>query len=269
MLRAALTSRSCSALQTGHVQTRTLSGRVSTTCPQEWHVLLLGKNRSTLMKVRPRHSDLYSSCRTNSDHPASEMARESDRSLTIPRTLRSSTTIAWFSRTSRVLSLWRWSRRLSATRACRRARLMRALSLFFDPFVLCARRRDRIRLRASSRASCLGLATLFSVERVTRFVMPRSMPTAVEDAGSLRMLASSQRNDMCHRPEVSRLTVTVDGCTPFGSGRLQRTSMGTSILASISAPFSKRKALRENSAEPPRLLRLKLGYFARLPKKLS
>ncbi len=235
--------------------------------PQAPHVLLLGKNRSTLIRVRPHHSALYSSCRTNSDQPASEMARESGRSLTIPRTLRSSTTIAWFSRTSRVLNLWRWSRLRSATRACNLASLIRALSLFLDPFVLRANRRDRMRLRASSRASCFGLAIFSPVESVSRLVMPRSIPTAVVSFGSALMPLSSQRSETCQRPAASRLTVTVDGFAFFGSGRLQRTSSGEAILASVRTPSSNRKALRENSADPPRLLRLKLGYLVLFEKK--
>jgi len=55
----------------------------------------------------------------------------------------------------------------------------------------------------------------------------------------------------------------------FGSGRLHRMSSGESILARVNLPSAKRKPLRVNSAEPPERLRLKLGYLARLVKKLA
>ena len=91
--------------------------------------------------------------------------------------------------------------------------------------------------------------------------------SAVVIFGRGLMLLSSQRRETCQRPAASRLTVTVDGCAPAGSGRLQRTSRGSPILASVNAPSSNRKALRENSADPPRLLRLKLGYLVLFEKK--
>src|SRR5690606_30011917 len=53
---------------------------------------------------------LYSSIVRNSDHEASEMARASLPLASMPRTLRSSITTVWFSRTSRVVTLCRWSR---------------------------------------------------------------------------------------------------------------------------------------------------------------
>ena len=73
------------------------------------------------------------------------------------------------------------------------------------------------------------------VERVTRDVIPASIPTAEADGGSVST-AHSTRIEMCHRPAASRLTVTVDGSAPSGSGRDQRMSSGASIFASVIWP---------------------------------
>ena len=66
---------------------------------------------------RPYSLALYSRSIRRIRQPASAITLESFRFFSIPDTFGSSTTTAWFSRMSRVLSLWRWSNRWSATLA--------------------------------------------------------------------------------------------------------------------------------------------------------
>ena len=61
--------------------------------------------------------------------------------------------------------------------------------------------------------------------------MPASTPTAEADGGSAPA-GHPARIEMCQRPAASRDTVTVDGSVPSGSGRDQRMSSGSLVLAS-------------------------------------
>src|SRR5215210_5547958 len=97
MFRAAFTSRSCSVLQAGHLQVRTLRAPRPfgpLRCPhaeQSWDV---GGHRPIFTTRRPDSAALYSSIATNDDHPASwvDLARCERPS---PATFRSSATTAW------------------------------------------------------------------------------------------------------------------------------------------------------------------------------
>jgi hypothetical protein len=109
MFFAAFTSRSWVVPQS-HVHSRTLSGILSCKVPQTEHSLEEGNQRSIAITSRPYHRALYSSMLRNSDQAASLMARARLPFFTMFRTARSSITIVWFSRTSRVVSLCRWSR---------------------------------------------------------------------------------------------------------------------------------------------------------------
>ena len=75
---------------------------------------------------------------------------------------------------------------------------------------------------------------------------------------------------MCHRPAASRLTVTVDGSAPSGSGRDQRMSSGTAIFASVTWPFLYRNPDVVNAAGAfDRFRDFNDGYFARFPQKFT
>jgi len=94
MFFAALMSRSWTAAQRGHVHSRRCSGSAGTTCPQVEQVLLDGWNRSITTSCRPYQAHLYASCSRSRVQAASEIARASVWFLTMPRTFRSSITIA-------------------------------------------------------------------------------------------------------------------------------------------------------------------------------
>src|SRR5690606_11244432 len=140
ILRSAFTSRSWAAPQ-AHTHSRTLSGIFSCRVPHAEHSLDEGHQRSTTSSSRPYLAHLYSSIERNSRQLASEMARAREWLRSMLRTVRSSITTVWFSRTSRVVSLCRKSRRRSVIRAWMRATLRRAFSRFFEPFCLRARAR--------------------------------------------------------------------------------------------------------------------------------
>src|ERR1700677_1301906 len=161
------------------------------------------------------------------------------------RTLRSSITTAWLSRTSRVVSWCRKSFRRSAIRAWTRATLTRALSRFAEPFGVRASRRWA---RASrSRRSCRGLPIFSPLDRVTREKIPASTPTTVA-LGGWGSTAHWHSRDTNQRPAGSWLTVTVDGSAPSGRGRDQTTASGAVILARCSWPWRYRNADRVYSA---------------------
>src|SRR5215218_8914832 len=179
MFRAAFTSRSCSVPQAGQLQVRTLRAPSpfgplrSPHAEQSW---VDGCHRSIFTTRRPDSAALYSSIATKDDHPASwiDLARFARPR---PATLSASTTTAWFSRIRRALSWWWKARRASATRACSLATLRRCLSRLLDPF--CRRLSDRWALRRTfwRCRSQRGLATFSPVERVAKWVRPRSIPT--------------------------------------------------------------------------------------------
>ncbi|GAA1646234.1 hypothetical protein GCM10009733_049240 [Nonomuraea maheshkhaliensis] len=55
--------------------------------------------------------------------------------------------------------------------------------------------------------------------------------------------------DTNQRSAASRLTVTVDGCAPSGSGRDHTMAEGASIFAGVSSPSRRRNAERVYSAD--------------------
>src|SRR5690606_2746338 len=96
-LCAALMSRSWSALHCRQDQCRTLNGSFGNTCPQTWQRLLDGYQRSTRTNSRPYQRALYSSCLTNSAHPASPIDLARQRFFRMLDTDKLSTAITWFS----------------------------------------------------------------------------------------------------------------------------------------------------------------------------
>ena len=95
------------------------------------------------------------------------------------------------------------------------------------------------------------------------------MPIVLPDggSGSIGLWHSRETN---HRPAGSRLTVTVDGSAPSGSGRDHTIASGAAIFASQTRPSRYRNALRVYSAEArDRLRDLNFGYRARLSKNAA
>ncbi len=122
-LRAALMSRSWTDPHSGQVHSRIFNGIFCMVWPQLEHRFVEGYHLSIPISSRPYHSDLYFSCLTNSDHPASAMDLESVRLRCMLLIARDSQQITWFSFISRVLSLCRKSLRVSAIFACSLATL--------------------------------------------------------------------------------------------------------------------------------------------------
>ena len=266
-LRAAFISRSWTDPHSGHVHSRTLSGIFATVCPQQEQRLLLGYHRSMPIKVRPYHSDLYSSCRTNSDQPASLIDFARQRFFCMLLTARLSMAITWFSFINRVESLCRKSLRESAVLACSFATLSRALARFAEPFIFLAKRRCRIASRASLARNLFGAAIFSPVERMAKWDRPRSMPILPVDS-DFGVTESSHSKEAKYRPAASLETVTVVGLDAFGKVRDQQILSGASIFANFRALPSHLKALLVYSAACLSCLLLKVGYFARLAKKL-
>src|SRR3981081_1812247 len=129
-----------------------------------------------------------------------------------------------------------------------RATLTRALSRLWEPLAL----RDNARCaRASltpSARSCRGLVTFSPVERVTRLVIPASIPTSPVLCGKMSTLVST-RIETCHLPAAFRDTVTVEGCLPSGSGRDHTITRGSDISPSHSWPSHQRNPDRVYSVE--------------------
>src|SRR6266567_1270909 len=98
-------SRSRTVRHSGQWKMRSPNGIDARIYPQFEHVLLLGSHRSTAITVRPWLLALYSSIDRNADHDASWIARARLWLRTMFATARSSITIVWLSRTSRVDSL--------------------------------------------------------------------------------------------------------------------------------------------------------------------
>src|SRR5690606_13283795 len=125
--------RSRTAPHARQVQVRTCRGLGPSFTPHAEHTCDVGSYRPIRMKVRPYRAALYFSRPTNADHPASWTGL-GRRVRASPFPARSSPALAWFSRISLVESWWWNLRRASATRACARATLSRAFSLFLLPF---------------------------------------------------------------------------------------------------------------------------------------
>src|SRR5450755_488122 len=232
-LRAALMSRSWLTPHSGHVQSRISKPMLPTICPQSLHRLLEGYQRSMPISVRPYHFALYSSCRTNSDQPESPIDLARQWFFCILLTARVSTAITWFSLISRVESLCRKSLRVSSIFACSRATFSLALARFFVVLSLLwfIRRCSLARLLSFFR-NAFGEAIFSPVERIAKWVRPRSIPTRPL-AFFFGAMASSQSIDTKYRPTVSLDMVQVVTLAAFGMERDQRMFSGSSIFAKL------------------------------------
>src|SRR5574340_573762 len=233
-LRAALMSRSWIAPHSGQVHSRTFNGNFDTVCPQSEHRLLDGYQRSMPTSVRPYHSALYSSCRTNSDQLASLIDFARQWFFCMLLTARLSMAITWFSFISRVESLCRKSLRASATLACSRATFRFALERRAEPFCFFASRFCSLASLASCFRNVFGEAIFSPLERIAKWVRPRSMPTLPAATG-FSETASSQSIETKYRPAASLDTVTVVTFTARGMVREKRTLSGASIFARFSS----------------------------------
>ena len=267
-LRAALISRSWWVPHSGHTHSRMRNGSFDTVCPQTEHRLLDGYQRSMPINVRPYHCALYVNCLTNSDQPASPIDFAKWRFFCILLTDSVSMAITWFSLTSLVESLCRESLRTSVMRACRRATLSLAFLRLAEPFCFFASLRCRLARLASYFRNVFGEAIFSPVDRMAKWVSPRSIPTCPSTFGFCAT-TSSHSSDTKYRPAASFDTVTVVTLAARGMVRDQRIASGASIFASLSALPSHRNALVVYSAAWGPSLRLKAGYFARLVKKLA
>ena len=265
-LRAALMSRSWMLPHSGQTHSRTFSDIFGTVCPQSEHLFVDGYQRSMPISVRPYHSDLYSSCLTNSPQLASDMDFARQWFFCMLLMARLSMAITWFSLTSRVESLCRKSLRVSATLACSLATLRLAFLRFAEHFCFFASRRCNVASLASFLRNVLGAAIFSPVENMAKWVSPKSMPicAATSDFG---ITVSSQSSEAKYRPDASLDTVTVVGFAAFGKVRDQRIFSGAFIFASFNALPSHLKALEVYSAACLSCLLLKVGYLARLAKK--
>jgi len=112
---AALISRSCRVPQDGHCHIRVFKLSSARTCPHDEHIFDDGNHRSITITRRPARAALYSSISRKVPHPQSEIARATLRLRTMFLTARSSRLIRSWSRTRRVLVLWRKSVRAART----------------------------------------------------------------------------------------------------------------------------------------------------------
>src|SRR5574343_621126 len=254
ILRAALMSRSWRVPHCGHVHSRTAKGMALATNPQLGleQRLLLGYQRSMPISSRPYQRALYDNCLTNSDQRESPIDLDRQRFFCMFLTARLSTAITWFSFISRVESLCRKSLRESAILACSRATFRRAFARPLEPFCFLASLRDSVASFCSLVRKCLGVSIFSPLDRMAKWVNPRSIPTLPAATG-FAATASSQSNDTKYRPARSLDTVMVVSLAALGGVRDQRIASGSSILASLSVCPS---------------LRLNVGYPARLAKKL-
>ena len=266
IFRAALMSRSWILPHSGQTQSRTFNGIFGTVCPQSEHRLLDGYQRSMPISVRPYHSDLYSSCLTNSDQAASLIDFARQWFFCMLLTARLSMAITWFSLTSLVESLCRKSLRVSAILACSRATFSLALIRLAEPFCFFASRLCSLASLDSFLRNVLGAVIFSPVESMTKWVNPKSMPIC-PDATGLADTESSQSSDTKYRPAASLDTVAVVSFAAFGNVRDQRIFNGASIFANFKVLPSHLKALEVYSAACLSCLLLKVGYLARLAKK--
>ena len=267
-LRAALMSRSWTVRHSGHLQLMTPNGTSAIIYPQSLHRLVEGNHRLMPTRVRPYQSDLYSSCLTNSDQLASLIDFATFLFLNILLTARLSMAITWFSFISRVESLFKKSLRLSAILACSRATLIRALFLFEEPFCFLAKLRCNFASLVSFLRNVLG-ATIFSpVERIAKWVSPKSIPILPVTIG-LGVTLSSHIIDTKYLSAESFDTVTVTGVASFGIIRDQVIANGLSILANINSFPSHLNPLVVYEALWWSCLDLKDGYCDFLAKKLA
>ena len=167
-LRAAFISRSWIDPHSGHTHSRTLSGIFGMVYPQSKQRFDDGYHLSMPINSRPYQRALYSSCRTNSDQPASLIDFDRQRFFCMFDTDKLSMAITWFSFISLVDSLCRKSLRASAIFACTRATLSFAFSRRLDPLVFLASRRCSFASFFSYLRNVFGAATFSPVERMAK-----------------------------------------------------------------------------------------------------
>lgn len=208
MLLAARTSRSC-VRPHSQVQTRSLSLSDRLILPQV-QSLLDGSNRPILMTVLPYQDALYSSCRTNSDQLASEIARASRRFFTNPATFRSSIATAWFSRITLEDSLCRKSLRWFRIFSCASATRIRCLLRFLLPFFLRSIRRCSCANLFCDALRNRGLPNFSPLLNVAKWDRPKSIPSTslYGNASGTSFPVSTSTEAKC-LPDGSRDTVTV------------------------------------------------------------
>jgi hypothetical protein len=113
MFLAAFTSLSWVFPQKRQVHSLTESSFFPPIWPQLEQRCEVGSQREITLKSRPYISDLASNIVLKLRQPKSEIARDNLRFLSIPDVFKSSSTIVWFSRMSRVDSLCKKSVRIS------------------------------------------------------------------------------------------------------------------------------------------------------------
>jgi len=264
MFCAALISRSCVVLHSGHVHWRVAKSNLSSVYPQQEHRLLDGNQRSIATTVRPRQFALYSSCLTSSPQLASLIDFANMGFFTIFLTAKFSTQITWFSLISVVVNLWVKSLRQSAICSWIRATFALALRRLLEPFCFFANRFWYLANLAAYFAVYRGFPDTTPSELITTSLIPTSIPTTELTTGR-RSIFSSTKIDTKYRPDGTRDTVTVVGRP---SNRLDhRISSGSDCLASLSDSPSHLNADVVYSADWCPSFFLKLGYFARPWKK--
>ena len=236
MLRAALTSRSwrrpAAARPLPHVQRQSRRGRLRTPNTPS--------TRGTSGRRPPGRGRTTGTCTppwsAAPATPASEMARASEWLASMLRTCRSSITTAWFSRTSRVVSLCRWSRRRSVIRACTRATCRRAFSRFADPRCVRASARCARASRTRSRPLVARVGDLLPAGQGDQDVTPASIPTT---ASRGRAVLDGDLAQQRHVPAPRRCRGTPSPCwarPPPAAGATSGSSSGSTIFANVSAP---------------------------------
>ncbi|CAI1183659.1 Uncharacterised protein [Serratia quinivorans] len=234
--------------------------------PQQLQRLEEGKYRSIATTLRPAHSPLYCSWRTNSLHPASAIALDSFGLRIMFFTLRDSTQTTWFSLISLRDNLCKLSIRQSAIFAWSRATFKRALARFFEPFFFLLNPRCCNANRFAYLAVWRGLPVLNPLSVTNKSFKPTSMPTVLALIGS-DTGSNSHRQETKYLPAASLERVTVDGAE--GNSRLQQTSSGDVLFAIYNLPSRYLNALAVNSADCLCRLLLKTGYAARPAKKFA
>ena len=264
MLRAALISRSCVVLHSGHVHWRVAKSSLSSVYPQQEHRLLDGYQRSIATMVRPLQLALYSSCRTISLQFASLIDFAKVGFLTIFLTAKFSTQITWFSLISVAVNLWVKSLRQSAICSWIRATFALALRRLLEPFCFFANRFWYLANLAAYFAVCRGFPDATPSEVITTSLIPTSIPIEELTTGS-KSIFSSTKNDTKYRPDGTRDIVTVVGRP--SNRRDQRILSGSSCLANLSDSPSHLNADVVYSADWCPSFFLKFGYLARPWKK--
>lgn len=268
ILRAAFTSRSWTDPHSGQPHSRRVSGNAGRVRPQSWHRLLLGYQRPIPTTVRPYQVALYSSWCKNSPHPASEMDFARLWFFFIWQTARLSTAITWFSRTIRPESWWRKWERVSVMRVWIRATLSRAVAPLADPFCFLAVRLWSLPRRASYLRNTLGDPTFSPVDKITKWLRPKPIPTW-EDTWRFGLTVSSHNSETKYRPAASFETAAVVILAALGRVRDQTITKGSVIFASVRAFPDHVKALTVYSADRLSHLDLKSGDCGHFAKKLA